>query len=135
MQETWHSLNIPAKYDNTTVLSPVQTTEILKLGHMLGLYPTWWERLPLAPTGVMRRRVDRALQEIDMDDFAIARDGGPEGLEAEEVRMAAETRGMDILGRDEGTVRGDLEWWIRKREGLSVVDLLREKVEGNEKRS
>ena len=50
-----------------------------------------------------------------MDDFAIERDGGIKMLEKEEVRMACEERGINILGKEEGNLRADLRWWMEHR--------------------
>ena len=50
-----------------------------------------------------------------MDDFAIERDGGMKMLEKEEVRMACEERGIDVLGKEERNLRADLKRWMEQR--------------------
>ena len=50
-----------------------------------------------------------------MDDFAIERDGGIKSLEKEEVRIACEERGIDVLGKEEGNLRADLKRWLYRR--------------------
>ena len=50
-----------------------------------------------------------------MDDFAIERDGGMKRLEKEEVRMACEERGIDVLGKEDGNLRADLKRWMEQR--------------------
>lgn len=50
-----------------------------------------------------------------MDDFAIGRDGGVGMMEEEEVRMACEERGMDIMGKLVEDLRGDLKQWMEGR--------------------
>lgn len=50
-----------------------------------------------------------------MDDFAIGRDGGVGMMEEEEVRMACEERGMDIMGKMVEDLRGDLKQWMERR--------------------
>ena len=50
-----------------------------------------------------------------MDDFAIERDGGVGMMEVEEVRMACEERGINILGKEERNLRRDLEQWMERR--------------------
>ena len=50
-----------------------------------------------------------------MDDFAIERDGGTKMLEKEEVRIACEERGIDVLGKEEGNLRADLKRWMEQR--------------------
>ena len=67
------------------------------------------------PTSVVRKRVYRRLRELKVDDFAIERDGGIKMLEKEEVRMACEERGINVLGKEEGNLRADLRWWMEHR--------------------
>ena len=50
-----------------------------------------------------------------MDDFAIERDGGVKMLVKEEVRLACEERGIDVLGEKEENLRADLQRWIKRR--------------------
>ena len=66
------------------------------------------------PTSLVRKRVYRRLRELKVDDFAIERDGGVKMLEEEEVRMACEERGINVLGKEEGNMRADLERWIQR---------------------
>lgn len=55
------------------------------------------------------------LRELEVDDFAIERDGGVGSMKGEEVRMACEERGIDILGKEERNLRRDLEQWMERR--------------------
>lgn len=84
-----------------------------------GLYPEWWDRwIPtVIPTSLIKRRVYKRLRELEIDDFAIKRDGGVGKMEGEEVRMACEERGFDILGKQENNLRKDLEQWMERRKG------------------
>ena len=50
-----------------------------------------------------------------MDGFAIQRDGSVEMLEGEEVRMACEERGIDVLEKEERNLREDLKQWLKWR--------------------
>ena len=79
--------------------------------------PAQWDRwIPTAiPTSLVRRRVYRRLRELKVDDFAIERDGGTKMLEKEEVRIACEERGIDVLGKEEGNLRADLKRWMEQR--------------------
>lgn len=65
---------------------------------------------------LVRKRVYRRLRELELDDFAIERDGGVGMMEGEEVRMACEERGIDTLGKREMDLRGFLNQWIGRRE-------------------
>ena len=86
----------------------------------LGLYPVWWDRwIPtVIPTSLVRRRVYTRLAELEVDDFAIERDGGVGKMDIGEVQMACEERGIDILGKEEGNLRRDLEQWMKRRNML-----------------
>jgi hypothetical protein len=45
-------------------------------------------------------------------------------MDIEEVRMALVERGVDVLGKREGQLRGDLTAWLRSREKVGVERLL-----------
>lgn len=116
---------IPVHYQQDAVLIPEEQEGLLKVGRMLGLYPRWWDRLPLKPISVMKARINGTLKQLDADDLVITKHGGVAGLEAEEVRNAAEMRGLKVLERDEQELRGDLHRWIQERKNHSVIDLIR----------
>ena len=83
----------------------------------LGLYSSVLDRFvpALIPPGIVRRRVDRRLKDLEVDDFAIVRDGGVKGMDKEEVAMACEDRGIDLLEREDIKLRKDLSEWIERR--------------------
>ena len=62
----------------------------------LDLYPDWWDRwVPtLMSTSLVTKRVYRRLEELEVDDFAIARCGGVGKMEGEEIQMACQERYM-----------------------------------------
>ena len=62
----------------------------------LDLYPDWWDRwVPiLVSTSLVTKRVYRRLEELEVDDFAIARCGGVGKMEGEEIQMACQERYM-----------------------------------------
>ena len=63
----------------------------------------------------MQRRVEARLKDLDVDDFAIARDGGVRSMDEEEVLMACEDRGMTVLEKEDEILRQDLEGWVQDR--------------------
>ncbi|KAI0010657.1 hypothetical protein F4779DRAFT_279772 [Xylariaceae sp. FL0662B] len=88
----------------------------LAAGHVcrsLGLTSALWDRLgvdgPLA-----RTRADRAVAAIARDDAMIRDGGGVGALVDDEVVLACEDRGIDVLGWDVGKLRGELKDWIRR---------------------
>ncbi len=99
-----------------------QRTVLKSYAQSLGLYPAWWDRwIPtLIPTSLVRRRVYRRLEELEVDDFAIGRDGGAGKMAGEEVLMACEERGIDVLGKEDGHLRRDLQRWLDRRRTLAT---------------
>lgn len=61
----------------------------------------------------------RKLGELEVDDLAIERDGGVGKMGGEEVKLACEERGIDILGKEERKLRRDLEQWMESRRTLT----------------
>lgn len=97
---------------------------VLRIGRMLGLYPTWWDRLPWMPVGTVVNRVQRRLEELEVDDMAIERDGAVSELEEQEVSMAAERRGLDVLDKDVEELRDHLESWLQARKHHTAMELI-----------
>ena len=91
----------------------------LHYARYLGLVPAWWDRLPstLVPAMVVRSRVERWMQYVDVDHAAIARDGGIDRLEDREVLWACEERGLDVLDKGEQELRKALRTWMKARTG------------------
>lgn len=104
--------------------------EARRLGGILSAYPTWWDRLPVTPSWFISRRVAERLRLIDLDDFAIVQDGSQgDGVQRladlEEVRLAAEMRGIDVLGREDEELKAMLGKWIRARKnGRSAKEMV-----------
>ena len=97
--------------------------EVLHIGRSLGLYSSLWDRIDLLPLWLIRRRAKKRMDFVELDDLTIRRDGGVEGLEAAEVWLAAEMRGLDVLGRKESDLRRDLSDWLLNRSRLARQDL------------
>lgn len=93
--------------------------ELLHLGRSLGLYSSLWDRIDLPPLWLIRRRAKKHMDFVELDDFTIHRDGGVENLEPVEVQLAAETRGLDVLGRKESDLRSTLSDWMLNRSALA----------------
>lgn len=100
--------------------------QLAHVGRALGLYAGFWDRLlggfPLA--GTLKSRIVDWEGYVALDDTAIAKYGGFEGLDIEEIRIVAEERGIDVLGRDDRHLRNVVEKWMeesKKRPVLSMV--------------
>lgn len=102
--------------------TPLETQRIVlkSYAQSLGLYPAWWDRWfpTLIPTSLVRRRVYRRLEELEVDDFAIGRDGGAGKMAGGEICMACEERGFDTMGKEESHLRRDLQQWMDQRRTL-----------------
>lgn len=107
-----------------------------RMGQILDVYPQWWDRIPIIPSGFIFRRVVERLRLIDLDDYAIVEDGSrDDGVQRlanlEEVQLAAEMRGLNVLGRDEEELKAILGKWIRARKnGKSAKDLVLQGPDG-----
>ena len=69
-----------------------QRKVLMSCAQSLGLYPAWWDHwiCSMIPTYWLRKRVYIRLEELQIDDFAIERDGGVADMDAEEIMMASE---------------------------------------------
>ncbi|KAL8681280.1 MAG: hypothetical protein Q9186_002591 [Xanthomendoza sp. 1 TL-2023] len=97
---------------------------MLHVGRSLGLYSPLWDRIGLMPTMLLPSRIQKAIDRINIDDLAIERGGGVRHLNDEELKLAAEERGVDILGRPTEELRSVLAKWIDARKRTSIIDLL-----------
>jgi len=98
--------------------------QLVHVSRSLGLHSAWWpEGWGLPPDGLLRTRVGRRAEYLEMDDRLI-RSGGEVGeMEMEEVRMALEERGLDLLGKNDQQLRGLLRAWLRAREERPLMTL------------
>lgn len=81
--------------------------------------------------GVMRKgKLERRLAWIAADDAMIVQGGGEGELVVEEVRVALEERGVDVLGKGEEELRGLLRKWLEITGQVEDLDVRREVVKG-----
>ncbi|OTA53219.1 hypothetical protein K449DRAFT_390520 [Hypoxylon sp. EC38] len=84
-------------------------------GHIcrsLGLTSPLWDKIGLdGPFAGTRAR--RAVQRIAADDAMIREGGGVGALVDDEVVLACEDRGIDVLGKSVDELRSRLEEWVR----------------------
>lgn len=120
-KETWQERD-PANLVNTAKLDQ---RVFLSVGRILNVYPAWWDRfLPWTPVGAVKERVQRRLEELEADDMAIERDGTVRELEDEEVSMAMEARGFDVLDKTAKQLRQGLQRWLQARKHHSTIELV-----------
>ncbi|KAI4286135.1 MAG: hypothetical protein L6R38_000117 [Xanthoria sp. 2 TBL-2021] len=97
---------------------------MLHVARSLGLYSPLWDKVGATPTILLPRRIHKAVERIDVDDFAIERGGGVKHLSEEELKLAAEERGLDVVGRPTDELGSVLGRWIDARKRASTIDLL-----------
>lgn len=105
--------------------------QLLHIGRSLGLHSTWWpEGLGLPPDGLLRARVRKRVEYLEMDDRLIEKDGGVGEMEMEEVRLALEERGLDVLGKSDEQLKMLLRSWLwaRKKRFVPTLFLTRPSV-------
>ena len=103
----------------------LRQNELQHIGRSLGLYSKWWDRIfNGAPTALVRRRAQKWIEYLSLDDMAITRDGGVGRMEIEEVRIALEERGVDILGKNDTVLNTQLRTWLDIRKFQPVTRLL-----------
>jgi hypothetical protein len=69
------------------------------------------------------------MQYIALDDFLLVEAGGPTALSSEEVTIACEERGIDVLGKPEEKLRAELQIWVLKQKdddgrGRAMLEML-----------
>ncbi|KAK0673659.1 hypothetical protein QBC41DRAFT_342864 [Cercophora samala] len=96
--------------------------EILRVGRPM-LIPSW-----LYPTAARKSKLDRRLAWILADDAMIVQGGGEEELVGEEVKLAVEERGVDVLGKGEEELRGLLRRWLDIASKVEDLDERREVI-------
>ena len=96
METSPFSSGPPPRPDLDSMPEPYQRGVLKFYAKSLDLYPDWWDRwVPtLMSTSLITKRVYRRLEELEVDDFAIARCGGVGKMEAEEIQMACQERYM-----------------------------------------
>jgi hypothetical protein len=112
------------------VLKSLGPEQLMHLSCVLDQHSGIWDRVQLTPpAGLIRRGVCARVQYLALDDFLIVEAGGIEKLEREELLIACEERGIDVLGKPEEKLRGELQAWIKKQEhdegrGWAMVEML-----------
>jgi hypothetical protein len=101
--------------------------QVLHISWSLGLSSSMWDylggQLPGLPTFMLRKKVARRVRYLEMDDKLLGK-GRIGELEIEELRMACVERGIDVVNREEKSMRADLEAWLKSREGSAGIERL-----------
>jgi hypothetical protein len=112
------------------VLKGLKPAQLMHLSCVLNLHSGIWDKLgTMPPAALLRRAVCAKMQYLALDDFLMVEAGGPGGLSSEEVMVACEERGIDVLGKAEERLREELQAWVQKQEkddgrGWAMVEML-----------
>ncbi|KAK5987159.1 hypothetical protein PT974_11277 [Cladobotryum mycophilum] len=93
-----------------SVTRSVAQAHVLKSLHLSGMM---WDRLGFTPPGMWNLKGRLRMAFLEGDDKRLLHDGGPLGLECEELRIACAERGINVLGKSERELRGWLGDWLR----------------------
>lgn len=95
-------------------LEGLSKSQLLHISRSLGLHGRFWDLSGgiLPPVLLVKGKLKRRLAYLEKDDALLARDGDVETLRDEEVRIACEERGIDVLGQDVETLRDLLRQWV-----------------------
>ncbi|EME77994.1 uncharacterized protein MYCFIDRAFT_57472 [Pseudocercospora fijiensis CIRAD86] len=98
------------------MLSKLRDDQLFHLSSTLNLHNRIWDRIQLPPPSfLLRRGLSKHLSYLGSDDFLLERYGGAFKLSTEEVEIACEERGLDVLGRPEQKLRENLTWWLARQ--------------------
>jgi len=118
----------PPSDSNVKGAHGLERMQLLHISWSLGLSSSVWDylggKLPGLPSFILRRRVQRRLEYLELDDRLIKKDGGVGEMEEEEVRMALVERGVDVLEKEEGQLKADLNAWLKSEELVARERLL-----------
>jgi hypothetical protein len=124
---SFRNLTAPLPEKNAGV-ADLQRMQVLHISWSLGLSSSVWDWLggqyPGLPTPLLRRKVRRRVEYLELDDKLIERDGGVDKMDIEEVKMALVERGVDVLGSSETQLKAALKAWLRARKESSIIRLL-----------
>lgn len=125
---SFRNLTVPPLEGKEGGVKALVRMQLLHVSWSLGLSSSAWDwlggRLPGLPTFLLRRKVARRVDYLDMDDSLIGVGGGVEKMQDDECRMACVERGIDVLGRKDEDLRRDLEAWLQSRGKFSIEHLL-----------
>ncbi|OQO01629.1 hypothetical protein B0A48_12665 [Cryoendolithus antarcticus] len=98
------------------VLQKLRTDQLLHMSSSLDLHGSIWDRVQLPPPGVLlRRRLTDRLQSVTLDDQLLLRSGGGQKLSGEELVLACEERGIDVLHGKTDKLQEALKTWLQRQ--------------------
>lgn len=120
--------NLTTKYEKD---KPLDRQQLLHITWSLGLSGRMWDylggQLPGLPNFILKSKVAKRVEYLETDDKLLRRDGKVEDLDVEEVKMACQDRGIDIVNREDDELREHLKMWLElsRKEGVTKLLLTR----------
>ncbi|TID14319.1 hypothetical protein E6O75_ATG09398 [Venturia nashicola] len=107
-------------------LDDCEKGQLMHISRSLGLHFRLWDFTKgiIPGSGILKYRIRKHLEYLAQDDALLLRDGGVAKLNQEEVLLACEQRGIDVLGRREDYLRDTLERWMKGRKDGRVLNML-----------
>jgi hypothetical protein len=110
--------------DITTSIAGLEKWELMHINSSCGTSLILWEWFYGPPERLLRHRVGRHMEYLDMDDTLISRAGGSKELSREELKMACVERGLDVMGLQDSQLRRILDCWFKNKEKAGMETLL-----------
>lgn len=112
--------------DGVRSLEDCEKGQLMHISRSLGLHSRLWDYTKgfMPGSAMLKYRVRKHLEYLKQDDALLVRDGGVQKLDREEVMLACEQRGIDILGRREEYLKDVLERWMKGRREGRVFGML-----------
>ena len=99
------------------MLKNLRDDQLHHLSSTLGLHSRIWDRVQLSPpASLLRRSINKRLEYLSQDDLLLCKSGHTHHLSLDELHIACEERGLDILGKRDETLRESLAWWLKRQE-------------------
>lgn len=123
-KESFRKGTVAEGKDIPRTVEELDRSQVLHVGASLGLYRSIWDKIGSGiwpPIPLLRSRIRREAEYLGLDDMAIERDGGVRGMDLEEVKIALEERGLDVLGKNDEQLKQCLEEWLGAKEKESIL--------------
>ena len=98
-----------------TMVMAMNEKQLWHVSSSLGLHRKIWDRLAITPPRfLLRKAIEKRMQYLELDDGLLQRyrNNGVPALSEEEVAIACEERGINVIGRKVKDMRQDLSAWL-----------------------
>lgn len=107
----------PVAFDSgyrSSIIERLSYDQVVHVSSTLGLHNNLWDRAGLAPPAfLLRRSLNTRLEYLSQDDSLLLQSGDIRNISAEELYVACEERGFDILGQKPEDLLNNLKRWLK----------------------